>query len=117
MIASVYLFHSEGFSERNKTLLNDIASFLAAMSIPFILAGDFNMSQSVFEASGWADSIWARVVAPDIPTYSSAGSSSIIDVFVVDLLLCPSNMDAWCEVLKPVDGEEPVIAKHLLYCH
>ena len=114
LLASVYLFPSQGLSRSNALLLDQIAAYLLASGRPFILSGDWQNDPEVIERSGWPAAIGAKVLAPTSSTYRAAGAETKIDFFIVDRRLCPEEGDATVEVVEHEPwGLEPVIPKHL----
>ena len=85
VVFSLYFFHSEGASLRNKALFQKAMSIAASYGSPWIIAGDLNC---VFEAilAQWADSLEranAYVVATKEATHCPpAGAHRIVDFAV-----------------------------------
>ena len=48
----LYLFDGIGLAARNKELLHEVAAFLRACDMPFIIGGDWNLAPDVLGASG-----------------------------------------------------------------
>ena len=44
VMISIYLFDSEGMSERNRKLLDTAGDLIASLGLPWALMGDFNMT-------------------------------------------------------------------------
>ena len=99
VIVSIYLFPSERLSQRNIALLCQVVAVLIALGVPFILGRDFQVHLDQLCASRWPESCGARIVAPQSPTYISAGVESSLAYFVVDRRFCLGDLDAFCEVL------------------
>ena len=82
-VVSIYLWHSEGLSERNLTLLHSLGRLLASLRAPWIVAGDWNIIPSLLEKSGWLSLVKGRIHA--------AGSATChlneYDYFVLDARL------------------------------
>ena len=87
VVDSVYLFSGEGWSNRNKELLGELAEELLFCECPFVVFGDWNLEGVEFEASGWAGSVGGAVVRCRQNTFSG-GAGSEIDFAVVSLELC-----------------------------
>ena len=50
LFVSLYLRHSEGMSDANKAILEELAARLAAHTGPWLVAGDFNMTHAAAPA-------------------------------------------------------------------
>ena len=89
MAGSLYLWHTEGLSERNRGLLNAFAEQVFAYSGPWSLQGDFNMSPNVLLDSEWG-AAWLKLIGGTVVYDSQVGSCktpqgrSTIDWFVID---------------------------------
>ena len=86
LIVSVYLYDSEGLSNRNVDLLERAGAAITQHGGPWIIGGDFNMTPA--ELSG-VDNIIRRmrgvIVAPNCPTCrAGSGVGRIIDFFIID---------------------------------
>ena len=86
LLLSIYFWHSEGLTERNKTLLAAAGEVIARAGGPWVIGGDFNMSPAEFsEAAGeWLDRVGGQLFAPDAPTCTTGVEGRTIDYFVVD---------------------------------
>ena len=86
VIISAYFWCSEGWSDRNEALMRQIAEKAAELSVPYILAADFNMTPSQLSQGWWFSALGGIIVAPDGPlgTCASAqGEHRVHDYFVV----------------------------------
>ena len=77
---AVYLYNSEGLSERNRGVLLDLARLIRGLRGPWVVMGDWNLSPEVLQASGWVEEVCGKVLCPSMPTCKN----STIDYFVVD---------------------------------
>ena len=77
--ASVYLRHSEGMSEANQAILEEVAVALQCLGGPWIVAGDWNLSPSVLAHSRWPEMVDGVIFATELPTCNE----SVYDYFVV----------------------------------
>ena len=84
--ASIYLKDSEGASERNLNLLQEVAIFLSCLKGPWIIGGDWNMAPQVLERTQFVNMVRGVVVAPSAPTCNA----SVYDYFVVSEGLLPA---------------------------
>ena len=93
LILSVYLFHTEGASMRNKALLRRALSVAASYGSPWLIAGDFNCEPD-FVLSHWADALEranAYIVATAEPTHRpSAGAHRTLD-----FAICSHHVNDW----------------------
>ena len=53
LLVSVYLWCSEGFSERNNVILQQIQMLKMIAGLPLLCIGDFNLTYEEFDKSGW----------------------------------------------------------------
>jgi len=95
MLVSIYLWHTEGLSARNRHLLACVGEAIRAYGRPFVIGGDFNMEpDSLASWEGW-EKLGASIVAPEEatcivePSEKTRGSESKYDYFVVDKRLLP----------------------------
>ena len=69
MAISVYLWHTEGLSARNLSILNAAGEAVAKHGGPWLLGGDFNMEpQELAVASRWLSKIGGVIRAPETAT-------------------------------------------------
>ena len=78
---NLYLESGSGLNATNLHVLGLVAQRLHAMAMPFIVAGDFNLSPPVLESSGVLSLVGGRVVAPEFGTVTP--SHDILDYYVV----------------------------------
>ena len=83
---SIYLKDSEGASETNLNLLQEVAIFLSCLRGPWIVGGDWNMSPAVLASTQFLSMVRGVIVAPTAPTCNN----SVYDYFVVSEGLLPS---------------------------
>ena len=81
----LYLKDSEGASETNLNLLQEVAAFLSCLTGPWIIGGDWNMSPQTLETTNFAAMVRGVIVAPSSPTCNG----STYDYFVVSEGLRP----------------------------
>ena len=62
-VVSIYLWHTEGLSERNLSSLNHLARGFASFRAPWVIAGDWNITPAMFEKSGWLTLVKGRIHA------------------------------------------------------
>ena len=83
LIATFYLWHSKGFSERNCTLLLQFLMLTKLLEIPFVLTGDFNISYEEFEGSECPGKFGARTIHPGMQTTINTSCDRCIDFALV----------------------------------
>ena len=76
-MVSVYLRHSEGLSQENQAILEELCVVLLQLSGPWIVAGDGNLSPAVLADSSWLRTIRGVIFATPLP------NDSTYDFFVV----------------------------------
>ena len=81
VVISVYLFDSEGMSDRNRRLLDAAGDHIAKLGLPWLLMGDFNLTLMI--CSSITQGFWSPFAEPSgllIPLLASplevAGSST-----------------------------------------
>ena len=101
---SLYLYHSEEASLRNKALFQKAMSIAASYGSPWIIAGDFNCVPEAILAQ-WADSLEranAYVVATKEATHCpSAGVHRTLDFAV-----CSHHVHDWIQSMHVALGFE-----------
>ena len=88
----VYLFCSEGLSDRNMDILHQIYLYMAMVPGPYIIAGDFQMHPSELAASVWFSSVRLQFAIPQGLTATCAGAggtASLIDYFLISPSIAP----------------------------
>ena len=78
-LLSIYLWDSEGLSERNLAVLHRAAAIAHSISGPWLIGGDFNLSPTELLQSGWLAIVGGSIVAPSQPTCNG----SVNDFFVI----------------------------------
>ena len=104
-LISVYPKDSQGLGESNMWLLEVIAAIIATLRGPWIAAGDWNMDPNTMLEAGWPQTLGARLVFPDRPTYESGDGQSKIGFFFVE----SSIADA---ILSCTAVRDPAISTH-----
>jgi hypothetical protein len=79
LFVSVYLWDSEGLSERNNTILQTIGLMSRYLKLPMIGFGDFNVAFDDFAKSGWCERLQVSLIHPRVPTTLSTTSNRVID--------------------------------------
>ena len=78
-LVSLYLHDGEGLSRRNLDLLQGLAFLLGRLRGPWIVGGDFNLTQEDLRQANWFELVGGTPFATDEPT---CGARSI-DFFVL----------------------------------
>ena len=102
LVASVYLYHSEGLSIRNKKLMEHALAVVKAYGSPWLLCGDFNMTpEEMTSLFGYALELAnAYVFAPRGPThFSDCGTSRTLDY-----LICSDTAHQWVDSVQVDQG-------------
>ena len=83
MLLSVYLWHTEGLTERNWRILHAAGECVAQFGGPWIIGGDFNMTPAELQgAQEWLKKIGGEIRAPEAPTCTNG--NRVIDFIVLD---------------------------------
>ena len=78
-IISVYLKDSEGLSEYNLRVLQEVAALTQSLGTPWVVAGDWNVSPAQLQQANWLGVIKGVVFATELPTCND----NTYDFFVV----------------------------------
>ena len=85
LVLSVYLYHTEGASARNRSILRAAFPTVASYGSPWVIAGDFNCDPEMILAH-WSESLErtnAFVIATKQPTHCpTAGAQRTLDLFL-----------------------------------
>ena len=102
----------EGLTRRNLDLLYSVGKILRGLSLPYVLAGDFNVSAACIAESGWVEAVGGTIITPgDAHTCFSSASSSAIDFFVIDARLFGSVIKCFVDIDAHTRPHRPVILK------
>ena len=85
LIISIYLWDSEGFSDRNIILLKRLKMVTDLVGLPWICSGDFNLTSDEFKQSEWPDFLRCVVIEPCCETTVSTSQNRIIDFTIVSI--------------------------------
>ena len=108
MLISCYLWHGEGLTLRNLSLLDAIGELVKKYDIPWISAGDFQMPPDVIRGIEWLQAVKGTVIDSGVVTCSGTGGGSNIDFFVVDSRLVQAFTMAEVVVDPDVTPHQPV---------
>ena len=88
VVASAYLWHSEGVTPRNLALLQAAVDVAVRHGGPWLIGGDFNMTPEEMQADeaarAWLNKLGGTIVAPSSPTCRSSDGGRVIDFFIID---------------------------------
>ena len=87
LLITVYLFCSEGFSERNNDIMAQINLLTKLTGLPFIILGDFNVIPEELLASGWLSHLGAKIRTSELPSSTTASTDRNIDMCVHSICL------------------------------
>ena len=79
----VYLWTSEGLSERNRKILQTLEEHTAAHGRPWVAGGDFQIPAEVMKATNIPRKMKGAVLATASPSCTQ-GKGSVIDYYIVD---------------------------------
>ena len=88
LLITTYLWCGEGWSARNYGIMQQITALVSTYSLPYIIVGDFNMTPSVFAASGWCDFMDAEILACGENT-CTIGAGAQLDFAIISRCLVP----------------------------
>ena len=102
IVYSIYLYCSEGMSDRNKEILVLILRHAARHKLPWLIGGDWNMLPEDVESSEWAEGLGGSVVAAaiqsdddDEPGYAATCGDRCLDFFYASEELAPVVKDCF----------------------
>ena len=107
LMATVYCYTGSGveMQAKNADLLELVARELAAVHLPFVVGGDWNMPPEALAATGMAPRLRACIVRTGATTYTSGETETEIDYFLIS-----GGIKAAVESVRVLDGAP--IAKH-----
>ena len=107
-LVSIYLWTSEGLSERNLSILHHLSLLLRALRGPWVVAGDWNMEPEVLQAAGWPRRLGGQIFAPSLPTCGDR----CYDFFLLDSRI--SHMAAGVQAISDAGGRPHRVSRLLL---
>ena len=104
IFVSVYLYHSEGPTARNRAIIQKALAVAQSHGSPWILAGDMNMPPTMFMQAwgGLLELANAYLMAPEQATHCpTSGSHSILDYAI-----CSCSAEPWVDAIQVDQGFE-----------
>jgi len=102
LFVTLYLWASEGLSERNHNILMQVKLIKDLLQLPVVCFADFNIPFEEFADSGWLDLLNASPIHPGVTTTTSASSNRVIDFGFISneikymfVLVVPIRYAAW----------------------
>ena len=89
LFIAVYLRTSEGLSEQNLSIMNQIFLLVAFFHGIVLMVGDFQMTPSQMSSIPAISKLGLQVVAPDVDATCTAGLGRVIDFSIVSVKLAP----------------------------
>ena len=115
MVLSVYLWHTEGLTDRNMDLLNAVGEAVARFGGPWVLGGDMNLTpEDLACAPDWLRRIGGVIQSPGEITCKSASGGRTIDFFVVDGRVSSASVACWVDYDFP--GSPHYVVRLRLRC-
>ena len=102
VLISIYLFHSEGMTVRNRSLFQRAMAVARAYGSPWIIAGDFNESPEVM-LQQWGSTLEetdSYVISPNQSTHRPRGAAHR----TIDFLICSSSAEPWVKDVSVDEG-------------
>ena len=88
--ATVYMHDSVGLAPLNWQLLCKLGSLVRLFGMPYILAGDWNLSPEELSGSGWVQALSGHILAPTfhtcVPSITPMGRSGMPGVLALKRL-------------------------------
>ncbi len=107
LFVTLYLWCSEGLTERNNQILLSIHMLKQLLDLPIVCIGDFNMTTQEFLESGWLEKFSASLLAPNTPTMVSTSGSRDIDFGFIS-----NNIKCMHKKTMPVSPSQPLHIVH-----
>ena len=79
VVVTVYLWHTEGFTERNNAILFSVQYFMKLIKLPVIIVGDFNITYETFENSDWCRRLGVVMRHPGVNSTTLLSNNRVID--------------------------------------
>ena len=89
IIATIYLHSSEGLSDRNHSILQQLYLLHKAIALPFVCWGDFQVTPMELEESGWPQQMRAFVRTSSLASSTTQSRDRHIDMCVFSRVLEP----------------------------
>ena len=89
LVVSIYAYTGPQAEARNADLLELLAKELAAIKVPFVIGGDWNLAPAALSRTGFPTRLKATVVSPEAPTYVAGAAATTLDYSVVADCLRP----------------------------
>ena len=81
---TIYLWDSEGFTDRNITLLRQLKMLIDLVGLPWFCVGDFNITFEQFRDSQWPDYLKCKMIHPNMKSTTSQSNDRVIDFAICD---------------------------------
>ena len=107
-VISIYLWTSEGLSERNSSLLHHLSLLIGSLRGPWIVAGDWNVEPTVLQQAGWPAKLRGQLFAPTLPTCGLR----CYDFFLVDVAI--AHMVVGVQAISDAGGRPHRVSRLLL---
>ena len=112
MVISVYLWHSEGLSDRNMSVLHAAGDAIAKFGGPWLMGGDFNMTPAELQrAHAWLKQIGGQIRAPELPTCRSATGGRVIDFCIIDTRIAGAIESVATDLDFPASPHQAVVIR------
>jgi hypothetical protein len=89
LFLSVYLWVSEGFSQRNQTILKQMKLLIKMLDLPFLCMGVSNITYKEFAESEWPDFLGAEAIDPQMVTTTTLSIDRPIDFALISKTIKP----------------------------
>ena len=91
LVLNVYLDTNDGGGPINRAILMMMGIVIESNGLPYVIAGDMNMSPEELAKTGWVESVRGKIVCTQEPTCrpTPQHEGSVIDYFVISEWLTP----------------------------
>jgi len=94
LLITLYLWHTEGFTERNHVILYQIQYLKVLLGLPAFIIGDFNITFEKFKESGWCERLNVRMLHPGADSTTCKSTNRAIDFSLISLEIDPMFRDS-----------------------
>ena len=110
---SVYLWHEEGLTARNRAILYAAGDAIKRHNGPWILGGDFNTTPQDLKLSmqTWLKNVGGDVCAPGNYTCKNRFGGRTIDFFIVDSRISHGVQGVWTQMDFPSSPHYMVVLR------
>ncbi len=110
VVYSIYLVCGDEMGAENWRVLESVARHIAGHGLPWVCAGDWNVTPHVLAASGWPSRLNAKVVVPPVDHTTRAGGRAgrLLDYFVASRAVADVGLEVSVDARAPLKTHDAV---------